>query len=198
MKKTNQKERSLQSKTILLILTGSIAIYKSGDLIRALQAQGARVICVMTESAKKFITPLTIRTLSREMVYHDFFSWETPHGVVHVSLAEAADLILAAPASANFIARLAAGLADDLAACLVLAAKKPVVIVPAMNDAMYLHPLTQMNIQKLKEIGYRFVGPIEGPLADGRKAVGHIADNQAIVQTLEDLLARPVAGTRQT
>lgn len=188
MKTTSPKAKKLQRKTILHILTGSIAAYKTGDLIQALREDGARVVCVMTESAKKFITPLTIRAVSGSPVYHDFFSPDTPYDVLHTSLAEEADVVLVAPASANFIARLAAGMADDLASCIVLATPRPVVIVPAMNNHMYEHPLTQKNIRILKDIGYHFVPPVEGPLVCGKTAVGHISETVTITQILGTVL----------
>jgi phosphopantothenoylcysteine decarboxylase/phosphopantothenate--cysteine ligase len=166
-------------------LTGSIAAYKAGDLIRDMRAEGARVICVMTECAKHFVTPLSLRALSGEYVYHDFFSAEAPYGVVHTSLVETSDAILAAPASANFIARLAAGFADDLASCLVLAADQPVWIAPAMNDRMYRHPITQANLQKLKDAGYHIIDPVEGRLVCGKEAVGHISDSETIIRSVE-------------
>jgi len=189
MKKARQKTRkSLQSKTVLHILTGSIAAYKAGDLIQLLRQEGARVVCVLTESAKKFVTPLTIRAISGENVYHDFFACDTPYDVLHTSLAEEADLVLVAPASANFIARLAAGLADDLASCIVLATRRPVLISPAMNDHMFNHPITQQNIQKLKSIGYHFADPVIGHLVCGKEAIGHISDEASILKVLLELL----------
>ena len=190
MKKRSLKEKKLQGKKILLILTGSIAAYKSGDLIQELRDAGARVICVMTESAKQFVTPLVVRALSGEKVYSDFFSSDTLYDVLRTSLAEEADLVLAAPASADFIARLAAGMAGDLASCIVLATRRPVVIAPAMNDQMYSHPLTQQNIRRLKEIGYRFIDPIEGHLVCGKEALGHIAEPSAVANYLKHLLIK--------
>lgn len=189
MKKSNPKAKKLQGKTVLHVLTGSIAAYKAGDVIQALRAEGARVICVMTACAKHFVTPLSLRALSGEYVYHDFFSTETPYGVVHTSLVETSDAVLVAPASANFIARLAAGFADDLASCLILATPRPVLIAPAMNDQMYLHPITQANIRKLKEIGYHVIDPIEGRLACGKEAIGHISDPQTIVQSVAEAVS---------
>lgn len=171
----------LKNKTVLLIVTGSIAAYKVADLIQALKEEGARVIPVLTEAAKKFVTPLTVRAVSGEPVYDDFFTTHSPYDVIHTSLAELADLILVAPASANFIARLGAGLANDLASSIILAAGRPVLLAPAMNDQMYQHPLTQENIQKLKRIGYRFIDPIEGHLVCGKEALGHISDPEMIV-----------------
>lgn len=179
-----KKVKRLPHKTVLHILTGSIAAYKAGDLIQIMREEGARVICVLTESAKQFVTPLVIRALSGERVYDEFFATDTPYDVLHTSLAEMADLILVAPASADFIAKLAHGLADDLASCILLAARRPVFIAPAMNEQMYRHPVTQENIQKLKRIGYRFIDPIEGPLVCGREAMGHISDSETIINSL--------------
>ena len=183
-----KKQKSLNNKTIVHIVTGSIAAYKAGDLVQVLREAGARVICVLTACAKHFVTPLTLRALSGEAVYSDFFSAETPYGVIHTSLAEEADLVLIAPASANFIARLAAGLADDLASTIVLAADKPIVVVPAMNDHMLSHPLTQRNLKTLREIGYHIVDPIVGDLVCGKEALGHIADHADILQKTAFLL----------
>ena len=188
----------LKNKKILLIITGSIAAYKIPDLIQALREEGARVICVLTEAAKKFVTPLTVRAVSGEPVYDDFFTPHSPYDVIHTSLAELADLILVAPASANFIARLAAGLANDLASSIILAAKRPVLLAPAMNDQMYQNPLTQENIQKLKRIGYRFADPVEGYLICGREALGHISEPQTITRfVIETLLESPRRASRK-
>jgi phosphopantothenoylcysteine decarboxylase/phosphopantothenate--cysteine ligase len=188
MKKARPRAKRLQHKTIVHILTGSIAVYKVGDLIQLLREEGARTICVLTECAKNFITPLTLRAISGEKVYHDFFTPDTPYDVVHTALAEEADLVLAAPASANFIARLAAGMANDLASSIVLVTRRPVVIVPAMNDQMYTHPLTQNNINRLRDIGYHFIDPVVGPLVCGKEAIGHISEPSQIVDVLETRL----------
>lgn len=178
----------LKSKTVLLIVTGSIAAYKVPDLIQDLRDKGARVIPVLTEAAKKFVTPLTVRAVSGEAVYDDFFTVHSPYDVIHTSLAELADLILVAPASANFIARLSGGLANDLASSIILASDRPVLLAPAMNDRMYRHPLTQENIQRLKKIGYRFVDPIEGHLVCGKEALGHVSDPETIVDQVSEIL----------
>lgn len=187
MKKSRAKEKNLPNskRTIIHVLTGSIAAYKAGDLVQEMRRSGLRVVCVMTESAKQFITPLVLRALSGERVYHEFFSADTPYDVLHTSLAEEGDAILVAPASADFIARLAAGMASDLGSCTILATKKPVIIAPAMNDNMYNHPLTQENIKKLKSIGYHFVDPIEGHLVCGKEAIGHISDPATIISALK-------------
>ena len=188
MKSASPRANKLSGKKVLHILTGSIAAYKAGDLIKLLRENGAEVTCVMTESAAKFITPLTLRAISGRPVYGEFFDPHTPYDVLHTSLADQCDMILAAPASANFIARLAAGLADDLASCIVLAARKPVFIAPAMNDQMYEHPLTQRNIKTLREIGCRFIEPIEGDLVCGKTAIGHISEPHTVLAELTAFL----------
>lgn len=181
----------LKKKTVLLIVSGSIAAYKVADLIQVLKEEGARVIPVLTEPAKKFVTPLTLRAVSGEAVYDDFFTVHSPYDVIHTSLAELADLILAAPASANFIARLAGGFANDLASSIILAADRPVLLAPAMNDQMYRHPLTQENIQKLKGIGYRFIDPVQGHLICGKEALGHVSEPETIVRQVIEALRIP-------
>jgi len=188
MKIQNPKEKKQLCKTVLHILTGSIAAYKTGDLIELLRADGAKVVCVMTESAKHFVTPLVLRAISGQPVYHDFFSPETPYDVLHTSLAEEVDVVLIAPASADFIAKIAHGMAGDLASCIVLATRKPVVVVPAMNDQMYSHPLTQENLQKIRKIGYHVVDPIKGHLVCGKEAVGHISGAETILATINRIL----------
>lgn len=188
----------LAKKKILLIITGSIAAYRIPDLIQALREEGARVTCVLTEAGKKFVTPLTVRAVSGEPVYDDFFTTHSPYDVIHTSLAEWADLILVAPASANFIARLAAGFANDLGTSILLAANRPVLLAPAMNDQMYQSPLTQENIAKLRKIGYQFVDPVEGPLVCGKEALGHIAEAGTIARrVVETLLKSRPRATRK-
>jgi phosphopantothenoylcysteine decarboxylase/phosphopantothenate--cysteine ligase len=189
-KTRNPKGRSLEAKTVLHVLTGSIAAYKAGDLIQEMRGEGARVVCVLTECAKQFVTPLTIRALSGERVYDNFFSPDSPYDVIHTSLADQADLVLVCPASANFIARLAGGMANDLASSIILVTRRPVVIVPAMNDQMYTHPLTQRNINQLREIGYHFIDPIVGHLVCGKEAIGHVSEPATIVQTLQTLIKK--------
>jgi len=181
----------LRNKTVLLVVTGSIAAYKIPDLIQALREEGARVLSVLTEAGKKFVTPLVVRAVSGQPVYDDLFTPHSPYDVIHTSLAEQADLILVAPASANFIARLATGLANDLATSIILAAERPVILAPAMNDQMYRNPLTQENILKLKKLGYRFVDPVEGYLICGKEALGHIAEPQTIASAVLRSLTSP-------
>lgn len=183
-----KSEGKLKKKTILFCVTGSIAAYRACDLVRELKREGADVVCLMTKCAQEFVTPLTFRSLTGNQVHADAFSPVEEWNVLHTSLADRADLILIAPATANVIARLAAGFADDLVTSVVLASKAPVLIVPAMNDNMYHHPLTQENMEKLRRFNYHFENPIEGDLACGRKAVGHIADPCSILQHIDRLL----------
>lgn len=188
MKKPKKSPKSLNGKTILLCITGSIAAYRSCDLLRELKRQGADVFCLMTEAATRFVAPLTFHALSGHPVYSDPFSTQEDWNVLHTMLADKADLILIAPATANMIAKLASGLADDLVSSAILASKAKVLIAPAMNDNMYAHPLTQANIKKLSQIGYQFVSPIEGDLVCGRVGVGHIEENDTILKSALQIL----------
>lgn len=187
-KPKNQKQKSLDGKTILFCITGSIAAYRACDLVRELRAEGADVICLMTEAAKHFVTPLTFRSLSGHPVYSDPFSEQEDWSVLHTTLADRADLILISPATADIIARLAGGFASDLITSVVLASRAKVLIAPAMNDNMLAHPITQENIKKLRKIDYQFVEPIEGDLVCGRIGVGHIAENSDILDSVRSLL----------
>lgn len=192
-----QRAKTLSKKKVVHILSGSIAAYKAPEISERLKQAGFDLACVLTSGAKKFVTADTLRALSGGDVYDDMWvtdfaaskvASESASNVIHTSLADWADLILVAPASADFLARAASGMADDLAACVLLASACPVLWVPAMNDNMYKSPLTQANIDKLKKIGQQFVDPIEGQLVCGRKAVGHIADTDTIVQAVTQAL----------
>ncbi len=177
---------------VVLGITGSIAAYKAADVVRRLREQGCGVTCVMTKEAEQFVTPLTLQALSERPVQTDLFSLVDPH-IVHTRLAETANLILIAPATANVLGKLAHGLADDVLTCLVMASKAPVLIAPAMNVHMYHHATTQESIRLLKRMGVRFVGPQVGSLACGYEALGHLADVEEIVQMAVSLLKRPLA-----
>jgi phosphopantothenoylcysteine decarboxylase/phosphopantothenate--cysteine ligase len=181
--------KRLGGKTILLCLSGSIAIYRSCDLVRDLREEGADVICIMSPSAQKFIAPLTFRALSGNPVYTDPFASQEGGPVLHTTLADRADLILVCPATANVIARLAQGMADDLITSAVLASRAKRMIVPAMNDNMYANALTQENLGTLRRVGFRVVEPTEGELVCGRKGLGHIAENAAILAMIRSLLS---------
>ncbi|MDI6759561.1 MAG: flavoprotein [Candidatus Brocadiaceae bacterium] len=178
--------------TIILGVTGSIAAYKACEITTRLVKSGVEVVVVMTDCAQHFVTPLTFRTLSNNKVVTGLFGQEEVHDPYHVSLSDRADLILIAPATANVIGQMASGIADDVLTCTVLASKARVLLAPAMDDRMYSHPVVQGNIQKLKAIGYRFIGPVEGRLSSGRIGVGRMADVEDIVRAVqEELKALP-------
>jgi phosphopantothenoylcysteine decarboxylase/phosphopantothenate--cysteine ligase len=175
-------------ETIVLGITGSIAAYKAAEIIRGLSNKGIGVNCVVTAGAKEFITPLTLRTLSNNPVYDDMF-YEGKHSgspVTHIGLAQNCALVLVAPATANVIGKIAAGIADDLLTTVVMAAApcKKVLIAPAMNDKMWANPLVQDNVEKLKKLGYIFIGPGKGALACGDTGEGRMEDTQEIVETV--------------
>ena len=178
---------ALQGKRILLGVTGSIASYKSPELIRRLQDQGAIVTVVMTEAAKQFVTPLTLRTVSRQPVYSSLF--EERDEILHLTLVHDADLVLIAPATANFIGKAASGLADDLLSTLFLAVRGPILIAPAMDSVMWEHAVTRMQLQRLRDAGVEVVGPDEGPLASGLVGMGRLADLAAVIAAVNDCLA---------
>jgi phosphopantothenoylcysteine decarboxylase/phosphopantothenate--cysteine ligase len=178
----------LGKREIILGVTASIAGYKACEIIRALKEDGFNLTVLMTKDAKEFITALSLAGLSRNKVYSEMFSDPQAWDIEHISLADKADLILLAPATANMINKLACGLCDDLISCTVLAAKAPVLIAPAMNTNMYEHKITQENIAKLKKIGYRFIGPEKGKLATGKIGIGHLADVDDIVKEVKKIL----------
>jgi phosphopantothenoylcysteine decarboxylase/phosphopantothenate--cysteine ligase len=176
----------LNGRRILLGVTGSIAAYKSVALLRRLTAMGADVTVVMTESATRFVGPLTFQTLSGHPVYHDLF--EPREEILHLTLADTADVLLIAPATANTIAKLAAGSADDLLSALVLAARGPVVLAPAMDAVMWEHRLVQRNLNALRETGMTVVPPESGSLASGLVGPGRLASEETIVAAVIDRL----------
>ena len=173
---------------ILLIIGGGIAAYKSLELIRRLRERGAAVQVVMTASAREFIAPLSAATLSGQPVRHDLFSLTDEALIGHIELSRAADLVVVAPTTANLLARMAGGHADDLATTLLLATDKRVLVAPAMNVRMWLHPATQRNIARLKGDGVLFVGPDDGPMACGEFGPGRMAEPLAIVGAIEAAL----------
>ncbi|MDD5338390.1 MAG: bifunctional phosphopantothenoylcysteine decarboxylase/phosphopantothenate--cysteine ligase CoaBC [Dehalococcoidales bacterium] len=180
----------LKNKTIILGITGGIAAYKAADLASKLTQAGAKVEVIMTEAAMKFITPLTLRNITHRPVVTDMFELASEWSVEHVALAEAADAIIVAPATANTIARLAAGIADDMLGTVVLATKAPVVIAPAMNDLMYSNKVTQENITKLKARGFSFIEPGYGRLASGKMGKGRLPDTPEIIAAIEAALGQ--------
>ena len=177
-----------KEKTIILGVTGSIAAYKAGDIIRRLKEKGLRVSVVMTKAAEHFITPLTLSALSESPVRRDMFDGRDEERILHIRLAEEADVLLIAPATANIIGKIANGIADDLLTCLAMATKAKIVIAPAMNTGMVENKIYQENCEKLKKHGVIFVGPVEGKLACGTKGKGHIAPVGDIVKAVEEIV----------
>lgn len=170
---------------VIVGVTGSIAAYKACEIVCLLAKEGMETQAILTAEAREFITPLSLQTLSRNKVLTDMFELPEEWNPVHTSLADKADAVLIAPATANIIGKLAAGICDDLLTCVVYATKAPVIIAPAMNDRMYNHPILQENIARLKKLGYQFIGPAKGRLACGRNAVGCLADTGDIVRELK-------------
>ncbi|MCX5581033.1 bifunctional phosphopantothenoylcysteine decarboxylase/phosphopantothenate--cysteine ligase CoaBC [Kaistia terrae] len=183
-------DATLQGKRILLIIAGGIAAYKSLDLIRRLKERGATVRVVMTKGATEFITPLAAGALAGGTVYTDLFDRESEQDVGHIRLAREADLIVVAPATADLMAKMAGGHADDLASAVLLATKLPVLVAPAMNPAMWAHPATQRNIATLLADGIRLAGPERGEMAEsGEAGTGRMSEPLAIVAAVEALLS---------
>ncbi|WP_085024870.1 bifunctional phosphopantothenoylcysteine decarboxylase/phosphopantothenate--cysteine ligase CoaBC [Ensifer aridi] len=190
---------ALSGKRILLIISGGIAAYKSLELIRRLREHGAEVRPVMTAAAQQFVTPLAVGALSASHVFIDLFSREDEQDVGHIRLARHCDLVVVAPATADLMAKMANGHADDLASTVLLATDRPVLIAPAMNPKMWMHPATRRNRATLAGDGVRFVGPATGEMAEsGEAGEGRMAEPLEIVAAVEAMLseARPLAGKK--
>ena len=182
----------LRASRILLIIGGGIAAYKSLDLIRRLQERGATLRCILTPAAQHFVTPLAVGALCGERAYTDLFDPRTEFDVGHIRMARDTDLVVVAPATADLIARMAAGRADDLAAAVLLATDKPILIAPAMNPHMWSAKATQRNLARLKADGVRQVGPNIGEMAErGEAGVGRMAEPLEIAAAVEAILRRP-------
>lgn len=178
-------------KNVVLGITGSIAAYKAADIAHMFVKKGVNVDVIMTPSAKEFITPLTLRSLTGNRVYGDMFDDNFPNDIAHISLAKKADAILIAPATANIIGKIAGGTADSLLASTVMAAYgKTVFIAPAMNTNMWNNPIVQSNIDKLKEYGYKFIEPKTSLLACGTYGKGALADPEQIVKEVLSYLEK--------
>lgn len=176
-------------KNIVLGITGSIAAYKAADIANTLTKDGHSVHVIMTKAGTEFITPLTLQTLTKNKVHTDQFAPYVPSEVEHISLAQKADLLLVAPATANFIAKAAAGIADDMLTTVLLAVRNiPILVAPAMNTAMYDNAVTQRNIQTLSELGFEFIEPREALLACGDLGKGALADTDLIVSRVHKAL----------
>ncbi len=175
----------IRGKRILLIISGGIAAYKALDLIRRLRERGVLVRCIMTRSATEFVTPLAVGALAGERAYVDLFSLSDESEIGHIRLAREADLVVVAPATANLLARMATGLADDLASTVLLATDRPILVAPAMNVQMWLHPATRANVATLAARGVSMVGPNEGPMAEAETGPGRMAEPLEIVAAIE-------------
>ncbi|MDR7236232.1 bifunctional phosphopantothenoylcysteine decarboxylase/phosphopantothenate--cysteine ligase CoaBC [Neobacillus drentensis] len=175
----------VQDKKILLCVTGGIAVYKAAALTSKLVQAGAHVKVILSESAQKFVTPLTFQALARNEVYVDTFDEKNPHVIAHIDLADWADLILLAPATANTIGKIAVGIADNMITTILLAATSPVWIAPAMNVHMYDHPAVKKNLSILAEFGYQFIEPSEGYLACGYVGKGRLEEPEKIVELVQ-------------
>ena len=174
----------LDGKRLLLVISGGIAAYKSLVLIRRLREQGAAVRVILTEAGARFVTPLSVAALSEDKVYQELFSLTDESEMGHIRLSRAADLVVVAPATADLLAKMAAGLADDLASTALLATDKPVLVAPAMNGAMWEHPATQTNIGILTGRGVRRIGPNAGELACGETGTGRMAEPEEILAAI--------------
>lgn len=187
---------SLANKTILLIISGGIAAYKSLELIRLLRKEGAMIVPVLTEGGLQFVTPLSVSALAEHPVYTDLWSLKDESEMGHIRLSREADLIVIAPATANLLAKMAHGLADDLASTTVLASNKPIIVAPAMNHAMWDNAATQRNIATLRNDGIQFIDPTHGDMACGETGIGRMAEPTDILNHICQFLnaVKPLAG----
>lgn len=178
-------------KRVLLGITGSIAAYKSADIASQLVKQGCEVTCIMTKEAQEFITPLTLQVLSKQPVVSDLFDEKESRRPTHIQLADSAALLLIAPATANVLAAMAHGFANDALTSIALATRAPILIAPAMNGKMWAHPATQQNVTTLESRGCRFIGPDDGMLACGYEGTGRLWPVEGIVAAALALLNCP-------
>ncbi len=176
---------NIENKKILLIICGGISAYKSLEIIRILKKQGAQVKSILTKSGKEFVTPLSVASLSKERVYEDLFSYENEAKMDHINLSRWSDLVLVAPATANTISKLSSGLADDLASTVILASNKDIFLAPAMNVRMWEHPSIKENLHKLKNFGYKIIGPETGDMACGEYGEGKMTDPVDIINYID-------------
>ncbi|MFQ6017978.1 MAG: bifunctional phosphopantothenoylcysteine decarboxylase/phosphopantothenate--cysteine ligase CoaBC [Kiloniellaceae bacterium] len=180
---------SLAGKRILIVISGGIAGYKSLELIRRLRERGASVRCILTKAGARFVTPLSVAALTEDQVYTDLFSLTDEAQMGHIRLSREADLVVVAPASADLLAKMAAGRADDLASTALLATDKPIMVAPAMNVRMWEHPATQANLDLLEKRGVLRVGPGEGDMACGEYGMGRMAEPEDLLGAIENFFA---------
>jgi phosphopantothenoylcysteine decarboxylase/phosphopantothenate--cysteine ligase len=192
--------QSLSGKRVLIVIGGGIAAYKVLELIRRLKDEGAEVRAVMSRSAKHFVTPLAVAAITGEKAYSDLFDRDAEHEIGHIRLARQTDLVVVAPATADLMAKMAHGLAGDLASTVLLATDKPILVAPAMNPHMWSHPATRRNAERLREDGILFVGPEQGEMAEaGEAGVGRMAEPAAILEAITSHFSTgsgPLAGMR--
>ncbi len=187
----------LLGKRVLLVVSGGIAAYKSLELVRRLREHGAAVRCILTSGGAEFVTPLSLAAVSEDKVYTDLFALTDESEMGHIRLSREADLVVVAPASADILAKMAHGIADDLATTVLLATDKPVLVAPAMNVRMWHHTATQANLALLESRGLRRVGPAEGPMACGEFGLGRMTEPADILAAIEAQLGRgPLDGRR--
>ncbi|MFK7792317.1 MAG: bifunctional phosphopantothenoylcysteine decarboxylase/phosphopantothenate--cysteine ligase CoaBC [Devosiaceae bacterium] len=193
-------DQTLSGRTVLLIITGGIAAYKTPDLVRRMRERGARVRVIMTSGAQSFITPMTLGAVSGGPVFSELWDRDVEQDIGHIRLAREADLVIVAPATADFMAKMAHGLADDLASTVLLATDAPVLVAPAMNPKMWDHPATQRNVKTLADDGVHFIGPEAGEMAEsGENGLGRMAEPMDIAMAVEahfapDRTTGPLAG----
>ena len=187
---------NLIGKKILLIICGGISAYKSLELIRFLKKRDVKVKTILTKSAKEFVTPLSVASLSQEKVYEDLFNSQNEAEMDHISLSRWADLILVAPATANTISKLGNGSSDDLASTAILASDKNIFLAPAMNVRMWEHPSTKENLSKLKKFGYEIIGPEVGDMACGEFGEGKMTEPLEIIKKIENYFTRSIKGKK--
>lgn len=177
----------LKDKTFVVGVTGGIAAYWAVELVGAIMNQHADVHVIMTENATRFISPLTFQAISQNKVLTDLFDLNSESEICHISYAKKADLIIIAPATTNFIGKIAGGIVDDLLSAIVTATKAPVIICPAMNDKMWENTIVQENVKKLKRHGYYFVEPEYGKMACGGMGIGRLASIESIINKLVEV-----------
>jgi len=181
----------MKNKYVIIGVTGSVACYKTLDVIRGLRRLGISTEVVLTKEAEEFIRPILFQAISgNKVITSDLFKLPEEWNAQHISLAEKADLILVAPATANIIGKVANGICDDMLTCTICATKAGLLFAPAMNEGMYKNKIVQENIQKLKRVGYHFTGPLKGKLTCGCEGIGHIQDVKVIVEEAKRLLKR--------
>ena len=189
--------KNVLNKKILLIICGGISAYKSLETIRLFKKNGAEIKTILTSSAKEFITPLSVASLSQGKVYSELFNVENEAEMDHVALSRWADIILIAPATANTISKLAQGTTDDLASTVVLASDKDIYLAPAMNVRMWEHQSTKQNLKKLKSFGYKIIGPEIGEMACGEYGEGKMSDPITISSEIDNYFLKQKSNNNQ-